>query len=65
MKWTRLRAGQYETRTKKYDYYITRNGGRWALDIFDASIKDSDRAHVGVYEYDSMRTAMMDANKEE
>lgn len=43
-KWKKLNSRQYEILTPKHDIYAVRTGKSWNVDVFNAKIKNPDRA---------------------
>jgi hypothetical protein len=61
IKWKRLDTGQYELITKNFDFYASKNGDEWVLDIFDHKIKNMNAAYIESFQYDSFRDAKRSA----
>lgn len=41
-----LANGEYEILTETLDFYIRREGNEWAVDVFDAKIRDNEEAYL-------------------
>lgn len=63
--WKEIKKNQWENQEKKrkYDFYITQQGKRFILDIFDSKIKDNDDAYMESKVYTSLQDAKKEAQK--
>jgi len=64
LRWKKIDKKTWENQEKKrkYDFVITQEGkNRFILDIFDAKIKDSDKAHKDSIDYKTLEEAKCEA----
>ncbi len=62
MKWKKLKTSAWGSQfSKKFDFVVTREKGRFILDIFNKRIKDTNKAYIDSFELSSLKEAKYDA----
>ena len=59
--WKKLEYNQWEWLRADYDFYVTKTKDGAGLDIFNAKIKDHDKAYISSHTHDSVKEAKKDA----
>jgi hypothetical protein len=61
MIWKKLEKNVLESENKKYNYYVRKERRKWILDIFNASIKNTKKAYIDSFMFDTFNEARIDA----